>query len=143
MEAVKKGSFTVEAAFIIPVVLAVLFGILNTGFMLYDEAVLEAAVLRFLEKGEMAVRHLGDMESGRPDYEKILIKPDEMEKIKIQEEVLTEEILGQLLRKREVRLEFCISGVFWEEKEIGLLGEAGKRSLPLFYPAEHKRRVSG
>ncbi len=143
METVKKGSFTVEAAFIIPMVLAVLFGILNTGFTLYDEAVLEAAVLRFLEKGEMAVRHLGDMESGRPDYEKILIKPDEMEKIKIQEEVLTEEILGQLLRKREVRLEFCISGIFWEEKEIGLLGEAGKRSLPLFYPAEHKRRVSG
>lgn len=141
LESIKKGSFTVEAAFVLPLILAVLFAIIRSGFLLHDEAVLEAAALRLLEKGEMAVKHLGDMETGRPDYERILLEAGSLENADAQERMLREELLGQFFMKEVSALRLEVSGTFSEEKKIELLGNAGKRSLPVFHPAEHKRRV--
>lgn len=73
---VARGSFTVEAAFVMPIVLFVIFMLIKTGFLVYEEAVLGAEKLRLLEKREMTVKHIGDVETGRPDYERLFEKPE-------------------------------------------------------------------
>lgn len=74
--AVVRGSFTVEAAFVMPIVILVIFMLIKTGFLVYGEAVSGAEKLRIFEKREMAVRHIGDVETGRPDYERLFEKPE-------------------------------------------------------------------
>lgn len=95
MEFIKRGSFTVEAAFILPVVLLIIFGLLSCGLWLQEEIVSELEELRILEKKEMELKHIGDIETGRPDYDKILYRPE----------------------------------------------GTGKEEVPVFYPAEYKRRM--
>ncbi|MFW5629633.1 MAG: TadE family protein [Acetivibrio ethanolgignens] len=76
MESVKKGSFTVEAALIMPVILLVVFGVLRCGLLLQEEIVQDLEVLQIFERKEMEEKHIGDTETGRPDYEKILETPE-------------------------------------------------------------------
>ena len=142
MQSLKKGSFTVEAAFIMPLLLVVLFGVLRGGFLLHDESVLEAAVLEVLEKGEMALKHIGDMETGRPDYEQILTENKELERKRVQEELLQKEIKQLFLIKEPSELIIQASGLLLEEKKLEVCGNAGKRSLSVFCPTEYTRRVS-
>jgi hypothetical protein len=97
-------------------------------------------VVQELEKGEMAAKHLGDMGSGRPDYEKLLAKIDNSENIKIQQQWLTEELRGNFLMKDVEGLTVGFSGNVWE-KTIEVSGNKGKRTLLLFNPAEYKRRI--
>jgi hypothetical protein len=135
----KKASFTVEAALIMSLVLTVIFGSIRLGLLLHDEAVLDGIVIQEMEKGEMAARHLGDMESGRPDYESLLSKADNTENIKTQKEWLRTELRGSFLMKKEDELSVSFSGNILE-KTIEVSGNKGKRVLTLFYPAEYKRR---
>lgn len=76
MESIKKGSFTVEAAFIMSAILFVVFGILRCGLSLQEEIVQELEILRDFERKEMEEKHIGDVETGRPDYERILERPE-------------------------------------------------------------------
>lgn len=48
--AVVRGSFTVEAAFVMPIVILVIFMLIKTGFLVYGEAVSGAEKLRILRK---------------------------------------------------------------------------------------------
>lgn len=116
-----KGSFTVEAAFVMPVVLLVLFLLIRTGLMLYEEARTDAEAARALEKGEMAVRHLGDVQSGRPDYESLFLEPPGM--VELEE--------GQL----------SFSGIFPEEKRAVLIKDGREWSVSIYNPAEYRRRI--
>lgn len=142
MERIKKGSFTVEAAFIMPVVLAVVFGILKSGLMLHDEAVLEAAVTGVLEKGEMALKHTGDIETGRPDYENLLLREKGKAGLETCEKQLEEELLELFLLKKVSGITVHTTASFLGEEKIELWGNAGKRSLTVWNPAEYKRRRS-
>lgn len=142
MQFLKKGSFTVEAAFIMPIILVILFGVIRGGFLLHDEAVLEAVVLEVLEKGEMAVKHIGDMETGRPDYEQILAENKELERKEVQEKLLLEELEQLFLIKQPALLSLKLSGFLLEEKKLELCGTMGERGVSLFCPTEYKRRVS-
>lgn len=76
MERIKKGSFTVEIALIMPAILLVVFGVLRCGLLLQEEIVQDMEVLRVFERKEMEEKHIGDVITGRPDYEKILEKPE-------------------------------------------------------------------
>lgn len=139
---IKRASFTVEAAFIMPMVLFVLFEILQGGLWLHDEAVLEALVIKRLEWGEMALRYDGDIVTGRPDYEAILQKEEREEKWGAVERDLNEELQEVLFMEKTVNIKIDRYKPLLGEKEIRLLGGEGKRSLFVFDPAEHKRRVS-
>lgn len=53
-----KGSYTVEAAFVLPVVLMVIFALIYLGFSLHDEAYIKGIMERGLREAAEHTRHI-------------------------------------------------------------------------------------
>lgn len=67
-----RGSFTVEAALLMPVILAVVFGVFTLGMAQYDKAVTLSALDRCLVRAQGVVLLGADWDSGEISYERRL-----------------------------------------------------------------------
>lgn len=66
-----RGSFTVEAAFIFPIILFVIFSLICVTFYIHDKCRLQAVADRILHKASLTIKHEADIQSGKVSYEKI------------------------------------------------------------------------
>ncbi len=66
-----KGSFTVEAAFILPLIIFIIFTLVYLAFYLHDRNRMEGIVDQVLHKGAITVKHDADFDTGRVDYANI------------------------------------------------------------------------
>ena len=65
------GSIAVEAAFVMPVVLLVIFSLIYLAFYLHDYNRIQGAVDLVIHKASIASKHDADIESGQINYEEI------------------------------------------------------------------------
>ena len=68
----ERGSFTVEAAWLLPVILAVAFAVLSLAMVQHDKAVTLSALDTCLLRAEYRITMGTDPESGQIDYERRL-----------------------------------------------------------------------
>lgn len=66
-----NGSFTIEAALVIPIVLFTIFSLIFLSFYLYDICRIQAVADNALHKASITMKHESDLASGRTEYEKI------------------------------------------------------------------------
>lgn len=66
-----KGSFTVEAALVMPIVLFVTISLIYLSFYLHDKNRIEGTVDKALFKAMMTLKHDADIETGAVNYEGI------------------------------------------------------------------------
>ncbi|HHU73820.1 MAG TPA: pilus assembly protein [Clostridiales bacterium] len=66
-----KGSITVEAAFIMPLIILVIFSIVYLSFYLHDYCKLQGTVDLVLHKAIFSAKHKGKLDTGEVDYENI------------------------------------------------------------------------
>ena len=66
-----KGSFTVEAALVMPIVLFVITSLICLSFYLHDKCRIEGSVDKALFKASMTLKHNADIETGAVNYENI------------------------------------------------------------------------
>jgi len=65
------GSFTVEATFIMPIILMTIFSLIYLSFYLHDVCRLQAIVDKTLNKAGLIIKHEASIEDGETDYENI------------------------------------------------------------------------
>lgn len=65
------GSITVEAAFVIPIVLLTVFALIYLSFYLHDICRIQSVMDLAMHKAGFAVKHEADIDTGETDYEKI------------------------------------------------------------------------
>ncbi|MCR5792905.1 MAG: pilus assembly protein [Lachnospiraceae bacterium] len=68
---VLKGQFTVEASFIVPLLVFILVGVIYVGLYLHDKTILWEAVNESCNVAESYVSHPYDFETGEIDFRKI------------------------------------------------------------------------
>ncbi|HKL80100.1 MAG TPA: TadE family protein [Mobilitalea sp.] len=66
-----KGSFTVEATLLMPIVLFVIISLIYLSFYLHDKSRIEGTVDKALLKASMTLKHEADIETGAVNYEGI------------------------------------------------------------------------
>jgi Flp pilus assembly protein TadG len=99
-----KGSLTVEAALIMPLVIFMLFALMYITFYLHDRCRIQGAVDKALYKAMLTIKHEADISTGETDYENINTrgvfyqlfgdtKPDEDQIL----ELINNELKGRLL----------------------------------------------
>jgi hypothetical protein len=69
MKKTVKGSYTVEIAFVFPIVLFVIVGLIYLGFYMHDKDKIEAVINETLIKGRNLLQNETDMNTGLIDYE--------------------------------------------------------------------------
>ena len=71
VKAEKGGSITIEAAFVMPIVIFAIVALIYLSFCLHDRCLLQGAVDQTLQKAELGVKHEEEFTTGAIDYEKI------------------------------------------------------------------------
>lgn len=66
-----RGSFTVEAALLLPMILFILFSMVCLSFYLHDRSRMEGILDEVLHKGAITAKHEADMRTGKVEYENI------------------------------------------------------------------------
>jgi hypothetical protein len=66
-----SGSITVEAAFVMPIVILTVFALIYLAFYLHDMNRIQSEMDLVLHKAEVTVKHEADISTGRVDYEDI------------------------------------------------------------------------
>lgn len=66
-----RGSFTVEAALQLPIILFIIYGMIFLAFYLHDRNSLEGLVDEVLHKGALTLKHEADLVSGSVNYDNI------------------------------------------------------------------------
>lgn len=66
-----RGSFTVEAALLLPMIIFIIYAMILLAFYLHDRNSLEGAVDEILHKGALTLKHEADLASGSMKYENI------------------------------------------------------------------------
>lgn len=66
-----KGSFTIEAALILPIVLLVIMTLIYFAFFLHDRNRMQVIADKALHKATMSVKHLSDVRTGEVDYQQL------------------------------------------------------------------------
>lgn len=66
-----NGSITVEAAFVMPIVVFTIFALIYLAFYLHDMCRIQAVMDKTLHKAGISVKHEGDLETGAVAYENI------------------------------------------------------------------------
>lgn len=66
-----RGSFTVEAALLLPMIIFIIYSMVFLAFYLHDRNRLEGIVDMVLHKGALTLKHEADLPSGSVDYENI------------------------------------------------------------------------
>jgi hypothetical protein len=66
-----KGSLTVEAALIMPIVIFIIFAVMYLSFYLHDRCRIQGIVDRTLHKAELTLKHKADFPSGEVKFEDI------------------------------------------------------------------------
>lgn len=66
-----KGSITVEAAFLMPLVIITIFALMYLSFYLHDRCVIQGKINQVLHKAGITVKHDADIASGEVNYEAI------------------------------------------------------------------------
>ena len=67
----KSGSITVEAAFVMPLVIFTMIALILLGFYLHDVCKVQGIVDKTLHKAALCVKHEADITSGKIAYERI------------------------------------------------------------------------
>ena len=68
-KATVKGSYTVEAALILPCIFFIIIGLLYLGFYVHDKVKIQAIINQTAIKGRALIRNETDMYTGLMDYE--------------------------------------------------------------------------
>ncbi len=100
-----KGSITVEAAFVLPIVIMTIFSLIYLSFFLHDKCLIQGTVDEVLHKAAITVKHDADIVSGAVNYEKIgdrgvfylIFGSSQEEEIKIENYLLLELSKGLFL----------------------------------------------
>lgn len=66
-----KGSITVEAAFVMPIVILSIFALIYLSFYLHDNCLIQGTMDLTLHKAGMTVKHEADISTGEVSYERI------------------------------------------------------------------------
>lgn len=66
-----EGSITVEAVFVVPIVMLVIFSLCYEGFYLYDKVELQSILNEAVQKEERMLRQISDFETEDIKYKKI------------------------------------------------------------------------
>jgi hypothetical protein len=66
-----RGSFTVEAALLLPMIIFIICSLVYLGFYLHDRSRLEGLVDEVLMKGALSAKHEADIRTGKVDYANI------------------------------------------------------------------------
>lgn len=64
-----KGSYTVEAALILPIILYIIIGLLYLGFYLHDKVKIQSAINDTSTRGRELIQYEADLETGLIDYD--------------------------------------------------------------------------
>lgn len=67
----KDASITVEAAFVMPIVIVTVFALIYLAFYLHDYCRLQGAMDKVLHKAAISVKHEADIKTGKVAYEAI------------------------------------------------------------------------
>jgi hypothetical protein len=158
----RKGSLTVEAAFVMPIVIFIIFATIYLAFYLHDRCVIQAMLDKTLHKAGISIKHASDIETGEVDYENIgdrgvfylLFGNNNQEETQIKE-YLQQELTGRLflckIKSVEVEVNnFNLSVIVKAETDISLSGIKGlidplslikmEGNYPIHNPAESIRR---
>lgn len=71
MKKVEKGSITVEAALIMPIIVFTIFSLIYLSFYLHDRCKIQGIIDKALHKAELTVKHDADFSTGNVYYEEI------------------------------------------------------------------------
>jgi len=63
-----KGSYTVEAALILPIILFIIIGLLYLGFYLHDKVKIQSVINDISTKGRELIQYEADLKTGLIDY---------------------------------------------------------------------------
>lgn len=66
-----QGSMTVEAAFVMPIVIFVVFALLYLSFYLHDKCRIQGIINKTLHKTSITLKHEADIDTGNLSYETI------------------------------------------------------------------------
>ncbi|MBB2184690.1 pilus assembly protein [Lachnospiraceae bacterium MD1] len=66
-----QGSMTVEAAFVMPIVIFVVFALLYLSFYLHDKCRIQGIINKTLHKASITLKHEADIDTGNLSYETI------------------------------------------------------------------------
>ncbi len=66
-----RGSFTVEATILLPMIVFMIYSMVFLGFYLHDRNRLEGIVDEVLQKGALSAKHEAEIHTGKVAYEKI------------------------------------------------------------------------
>lgn len=66
-----RGSFTVEATLLLPMIIFIIYSMVFLSFYLHDRSRMEGVVDEVLHKGALSAKHEADIVTGRVDYENI------------------------------------------------------------------------
>lgn len=66
-----EGSITVEAAFLMPIVIFAIFAIIYLAFYLHDVCRIQGIVDKTLQKAALCVKHEADLKTGKVNYQVI------------------------------------------------------------------------
>ncbi|GAA4654754.1 hypothetical protein GCM10023142_18920 [Anaerocolumna aminovalerica] len=64
-----KGSYTVEAALILPIILFIIIGLLYLGFYLHDKVKIQSVINDASTRGRELIQYEADLETGLIDYD--------------------------------------------------------------------------
>lgn len=130
-----KASYTVEAAFILPLVFALLYAVIFLGFYLHDRAVMEQCAWEGAFYGAGQDRKVSESEIDHYIRERLegrlLVTGTEKIEVHLQKKEVTAEISG------EAGVPGFIEALlgYWREKEMHV-----KRSVPYPCAADYVRR---
>lgn len=65
------GSMTIEAAFVMPIVIITVFSLIYLSFCLHDRCKIQGTVDKILHRSELSVKHDGDLVTGYINYDAI------------------------------------------------------------------------
>ncbi len=145
---VREGSYTVEAALVIPVILYALFALCYLTFYLYDKVVVETEVNRTLRSAEMEWREEeGIMEQwveGANQREWVTDLVRELEQA-LRQRLVNLEVLGCQVERRGEGVWIRVSakrtiGIPVVESMLGARQEAWEREKDVHDPCESVRR---
>lgn len=158
-----KGSYTVEAAFIIPIFFFIFFAVIYFSFYLADFIRIQRVIDETQEEGMALIRREGEMITGQADYEKINKKElfffnFQQEETKIKE-TIEEKLKNRLwITKLELievsasvkRIEIMITvtmqiSIPEVKSYYNKFDKSWKieRELPVHNPADHIRKLDG
>jgi hypothetical protein len=158
----RSGSITVEAAFVMPIVILAVFAVIYLAFYLHDMCRIQAAMDKTLHKAAITIKHEADMETGEVAYENIndrgvfFLLYGGLEEEMIIEDYLQQELSEGLFLSKIISVSadvglFSINASVKAETKVSLPGIKYlfapsstveiKRDYPVHNPAETIRRT--